>query len=385
MRQNGFSLFEVLIATAIFGVLIGGVMTVFLRVSESEVEVRASNWLNIRHYEIKAFLRSPANWGPLVAGNPAMACLATACPGVVAPQNLVINMGPSNVINGANPQMGLNVNGDFCVQFGTGDRNCIYGITSRWEALCDPANPLCSNPHPRMSVRFSRQLPGRPIEAMPSYDITVYRDPKLDSAAEICAGLNGNFTGTTAADSRCTIPQVSCNPAGGSFVLGFDSAGQAICGKPNAGGCTSPDILVGFYADGSPICTTGGSCPINQNCVGSWSACSAPCGGGTQTYTITTPASGTGAACPSTSGATRACNTGACTATCSLSFVGPTYVTFVQDTASRPRCDAIYNSIGTWCTTLAENGQVARCLDTAGGICDASGCSDGFVHTCSCL
>jgi hypothetical protein len=36
-----------------------------------------------------------------------------------------------------------------------------------------------------------------------------------------------------------------------------------------------------------------------------WSACSAPCGGGTQTAAIVTPVSGGGAACPAT---TRACN-----------------------------------------------------------------------------
>ncbi|MBX7232684.1 MAG: thrombospondin type-1 domain-containing protein [Bdellovibrionales bacterium] len=53
-------------------------------------------------------------------------------------------------------------------------------------------------------------------------------------------------------------------------------------------------------------------CPSPINCVGSWSACSVTCGGGTQTYTINTPAAFGGTSCPYQNGAINTCNMAAC-------------------------------------------------------------------------
>ncbi|AGH94268.1 thrombospondin type-1 domain-containing protein [Pseudobdellovibrio exovorus] len=49
-----------------------------------------------------------------------------------------------------------------------------------------------------------------------------------------------------------------------------------------------------------------------QNCSGAWGPCSVACGGGTQTYTVDVPANQWGAACPHAAGETRTCNTAAC-------------------------------------------------------------------------
>ncbi len=72
--------------------------------------------------------------------------------------------------------------------------------------------------------------------------------------------------------------------------------------------------LTGFRSN---ICFMGQIEKVN--CIGSWGSwgsCSTSCGGGTQTqtYTVTTPASGGGTACPSANGATnsQSCNTQAC-------------------------------------------------------------------------
>jgi len=56
-------------------------------------------------------------------------------------------------------------------------------------------------------------------------------------------------------------------------------------------------------------CNPGdGGCPLNTNCVGSWSTCTADCSD--KRYTVTTPQSGQGRACESADGATRPCAAG---------------------------------------------------------------------------
>ena len=83
--------------------------------------------------------------------------------------------------------------------------------------------------------------------------------------------------------------------------------------NPRHGGaaCPSPTTQ-------SQACNTQ-ACPIN--CVGTWSdydACSVGCGGGTQTksWTTTTPSAHGGTACPSPSTQSVECNTQACPINC---------------------------------------------------------------------
>lgn len=76
------------------------------------------------------------------------------------------------------------------------------------------------------------------------------------------------------------------------------------------------------------------------NCIGSFSSCSAACGGGTQTYTVTQTASSGGVACPYSTGYVQTCNTSACATT--------------------------VNCVGSW----------GSCSVPCGG---GSGCSGGYV------
>ena len=89
------------------------------------------------------------------------------------------------------------------------------------------------------------------------------------------------------------------------------------------------------------------SCAQSVNCIGSWGACSATCGGGSQTYNITTQASGGGAACPYQSGQAQACNTQACACVPNLATCN----------APQPACGQVTygtTNCGTGCQKTAQ-------------------------------
>lgn len=70
------------------------------------------------------------------------------------------------------------------------------------------------------------------------------------------------------------------------------------------------------YANGATQSCNTTACSANTNCVGGWGSCSASCGGGSQTYSITTAQSGTGTSCSYANGASQTCNTAACPVNC---------------------------------------------------------------------
>ena len=103
---------------------------------------------------------------------------------------------------------------------------------------------------------------------------------------------------------------VDCMETGNTAVDCLDTCAVAAAAVTTAQSGTGAPCL------GDYTCLAGdGACPADVNCVGSfgsWSSCSLECGGGLQSrlYAITTPASGGGMECPSST--SQACNTQNC-------------------------------------------------------------------------
>ena len=164
----------------------------------------------------------------------------------------------------------------------------------------------------------------------------------------------------TAVDSE---GNVTCAPlysgtcsASKPMVIGFSNAGQVTCGAQSGSpttcpancqghwsecdknipqyGQTHPYIKPGYivgektYIVTQPASNGGEACPYESghkdycvsneqppiDCTGSWSACSADCGGGNQIFSVTREASNGGVRCASNDGDQRECNTQACQA-----------------------------------------------------------------------
>lgn len=79
---------------------------------------------------------------------------------------------------------------------------------------------------------------------------------------------------------------------------------------PQPGRLPDPEVIT--WSSPNPQPASSCYVPPRVDCAGSFGACSQTCGGGSQTYIISQPASGGGAACPFNNGAVQQCNTQAC-------------------------------------------------------------------------
>ena len=191
---------------------------------------------------------------------------------------------------------------------------------------------------------------------------------KLDVNGD--AGVSGTFTAVgdikVGADSVFTgfscSGGITCSRAGNNTLrIDLALAANPVNCVGNWSGCSNGNQT---YIITTPASGGGAACPYSSgqlqscaqpvNCVGSWGACSKTCGGGSQTYTINTPASGGGGACPYQSGQTQACNTQACVTngTCTGSCVSAGY------SYNNPGCPATKTG---YCTARGPVGGNASC------------------------
>lgn len=119
---------------------------------------------------------------------------------------------------------------------------------------------------------------------------------------------------------------------------------------------------------------------LNVDCVGDWgewSNCSADCGGGerSRTYTITTPASGSGASCPNLSDdvQTEACNINECNADC------------IGDWSEWSNCSVLCGGgiqTKTYKVTLPANGTGQACEAEDGNVLERTCNTDACPVDC---
>ncbi|MFZ2048726.1 MAG: hypothetical protein WAV25_00250 [Minisyncoccia bacterium] len=160
-------------------------------------------------------------------------------------------------------------------------QSATSGVVTRSQTKS--AYPSCAFPAPPVTTANSTYVSDNCV-----YPPVVNGGWSAWSAWGTCSVSACGQTGTQTQTRTCTNPV----PSGG----GADCVGSATQ---------------------SQSCSTA-ACPVN--CVGNWvdnATCSVSCGGGVkqQTYTVTTPASGGGTACPYANGATQ-WGTTSCNATC---------------------------------------------------------------------
>ncbi len=246
------------VAVGISGAIVLGSSQLFLNIDHQNKSAEKSFWISARRSEIQGLIRNDLPWATIVAANADLACLASTTTGCTAfsaaPSPIRIPMDGS-FLDGTSATQGMNAAGELCNTFDAtnGNAACPTGVSLTWQALCDDAK--CLRAQPKVTVKFSEKLPGSPIKQLLSYNLTAYRDPKLQSLNVTCESMGGTYTAP-----NCVLPLLSlqCNPAAGSFVLGFDALGAVNCGKPLLNACAADQVSLGFDAAGGLIC--GAAC-----------------------------------------------------------------------------------------------------------------------------
>ncbi len=255
--NRGFSLLEMLAASAISGIVIAGVSTTYVQLAKTETKQESDFWIIARRMEFSGVIKSAAGWTSIQNLNPNMSCFqgASSCGNFQTPQPLKLPL-DSMVLDGSSTQLGISNKGDFCQTFDAvnGNAACPIGLDLKWMALCDDSN--CLHAQPKLRIQFSRKEPGSPLQDMKSYELLAFKDPKLESLNEVCTSMGGTLSG-----QNCTINIVNqaCDPSnasgtGPTYPVAFDSAGVLVCGRPSPGSCATSDVAVGFNSNGGILC-----------------------------------------------------------------------------------------------------------------------------------
>lgn len=221
--------------------------------------------------------------------------------------------GPTfTLTNSTDSESGINTAGGSCTVTSPAT-TCTVTISDKVgrETICTSPtyyNGLCSNPDNHLN----------PCQTGTSSSIT----PGSSGWTWSCIGSNG---GATDSCSETTSPSISVQTSGSNCafsptsrtVASGDTApftvtantGYTISSVSGCGGTTLTNpVSPVSYTTGAinATCTVSAVCSAgSNNCVGGWGACV----NGTQTCSISQPASGNGTPCPCTNGATQACQT----------------------------------------------------------------------------
>ena len=399
-NQKGLSLIEVIIGAAIVALMAVAVPQLVKLINHNSSRAQAMRVSVTERTKIEAYLKNRAAWTQTLQKNPSFACgLNNSGCSANAINNgfydfVIYTEQPNEKLtyDPADPTTRLTLQGVRCPP-GIPDpsERCPIKYEASWKPLC--ATYPCVNPTLQINVHLStRYGPGAndlyPINVA-KYNYSAVRSFNEDDIQSACFMLNGTYN---VVSNTCLPPHAgrTCAALGkpAQVVSAVNPDGTIVC-SPFFNGTCDPvtQMVTGITAVGAAVC--GPQPPVTPvvDCVGNWGACSAACNGGTQTFAITTPASGGGAACPFADGATQACNPQPCPINCVGSWQACTQPcgggtsTFVVTTAAA--------NGGAAC--LANHGDVMACntqacalpVDCAGSWspCDTTTGSQSFTIT----
>jgi prepilin-type N-terminal cleavage/methylation domain-containing protein len=396
---KGFSLVEVLVATFILTLCALSVAQVMSIVHSSSMQSNYVRVLAAARTRFEGALKNNLAWSQTLLRNENLSC-GSRFPGCRLPTsasgfyefvmygdqpNEKLSFDPNDLTTRLMP------NGASCPieNLDPSSEYCPIKFRAYWKPICG-AYP-CMNPALEIKYEIDPELAqSMPVINLDNYSFTTVRSFNEDSLQSACLILNGIYNPIT----RTCVPRyagMSCTSVGRPMgvVKKVHQDGNIEC-EPLYNGSCNPvtQVLAGVSASGQAICgakVMGAGCPVN--CVGNWQNCSAACGGGIQSYLITTPPANGGVACPFANGQTQACNTQVCDTNCVGSWgacsqpCGGGTMTYTVSTPATGAGLACPYANGT--TDVCNTAACGVPIDCAGnwGACDVSTGTQNFTVT----
>lgn len=323
------SLIEVILGAAVVAITAVAIPEVMKLMQHNSAQSQAIRVSVTERTKIEAFLKNHAAWAQTMQKSPSFVCGVNGAgcsenTGNDGFYNFVLYGTEPNeklTYDPNDPTTRLTLQGTHCP---TGVPNpserCPIQFQAMWKPIC-AAYP-CVNPTLQIKVKLSTKYGSGANDVIPinveKYSHSSVRSFNEDDIQSACFMLNGVYNSMT---NTCFPPHAGRNCASlgkpAQVVTGVDLNGNITCSPFYHNTCDPvTQMMTGISATGAAICSLKPPPVPVVNCVGNWGACSAACNGGTQTYAITTPASGGGLACPFAAGATQACNVNPCAVNC---------------------------------------------------------------------
>ncbi len=320
--SKGFSLVEVLVSTAMMSILGLGAVSISSLSNQSSLQLKTVRIVISARAQIEAAMKSPAAWRETTNRNANFNCMTTTPGCSLSPTpdgfyNFVLydSQGAQKLTYDAtDPTSRISGQGGQC-PVGTADPSldCPFKFQAQWRPNCQTYP--CLAPTIEIQINLIADFPSSlkvPLN-LSNYSYSSVRGINEDTIQSACVILNGIYNSINhTCRPKHAGKTCAANGLPYQVVTGLEDNGNIECSPLYRGQCSSSQIMTGVDSSGQAVCVSKiGICPAT-NCQGNWGACTAACGGGTRTYTVTAPATYGGAACAASNGTVQACNTQAC-------------------------------------------------------------------------
>lgn len=262
-KPNGYSLVGVLVATAIIGIGLAALNSVFMDIVKNRLSISSEGSLGVARDRIILALENEISFSKTLNINADMACVKnrTDCSAKknVAWPISVMDATNDIIVDVGNAAKGFSIEGGSCTSFDpvAGNNLCPIKYNVTWQPICPPAGP-CLNPQNRIL--------GTPVfksaTSISNFNVNKYGFMIIparfnSSLKENCESMDGNFDPGT---GNCALPLVGdCPP--GRVVLGITASGQKNCGFLFAGLCPSGQAIDYVDISGNVSCKPILFCP----------------------------------------------------------------------------------------------------------------------------